>query len=94
MEKTLSDFRPIQGAWQIRFPGSCAAVAVAVFAEYRGQRFFVHNSPSFTEARAVAEALKRVLPRASYFVTDVYGSTRIDGLASDLRNAYAQEDAA
>jgi hypothetical protein len=78
MEKTLSDFR--------QFPGT-----VAVFAEYRGQRFFIHNSPSFTEATAGAEALKRAMPRASYFVTDVYNSTRVDGLASDLRNAYAQE---
>ena len=91
MEKALSDFRPIQEVWQIRFPGSYAAVAVAVFAEYRGQRFFIHNSPSFTEATAGAEALKRALPLANYFVTDVYNSTRIDGLASDLRNAYAQE---
>ena len=83
MEKTLPDFRNATGKR-----------AVAVYAEYRGQRFFIHSSPSFTEATASAEALKRALPLANYFVTDVFDSTQIDGLACDLRNAYAQEDAA
>ena len=94
MMQTLSDFRPVQEIWQIRFPGSYVAVAVAVFAEYRGQRFFIGNVPSFPEATASAEALKRVLPRANYFITDVYNSTRIDGIASDLHSAYAEDDAA
>tara|TARA_R110002020_G_scaffold114992_1_gene264486 strand:+ start:348 stop:590 length:243 start_codon:yes stop_codon:yes gene_type:complete len=73
----LSDFRP-------RVP------AVAVFAEYRGRRYFLQTVASFPDAASVAEAFKHDLPRASLFCADVFDSTSIDGLACDLRNAYQE----
>ena len=64
--------------------------AVAVFAEYRGRRYFLRTVSNFPDAASVAEAFKRDLPRASLFCADVFDSTSIDGLACDLRNAYSE----
>lgn len=75
----LSDFRPNKPA-------------VAVFAEFRGRRYFLRTVEHWPDAASVAEAFKRDLPRASLFCADVFDSTAIDGLACDLRNAYGRAD--
>ncbi len=64
--------------------------AVAVFAEYRGRRYFLRTVEHWPDAASVAEAFKHDLPRASLFCADVFDSTSIDGLACDLRNAYGE----
>ena len=64
--------------------------AVAVFAEYRGRRYFLRTVEHWPDAASVAEAFTHDLPRASLFCADVFDSTSIDGLACDLRNAYGE----
>tara|TARA_R110002020_G_scaffold335360_1_gene550519 strand:- start:34 stop:276 length:243 start_codon:yes stop_codon:yes gene_type:complete len=77
MNAQLSDFRTGKSA-------------VAVFAEFRGRRYFLRTVASFPDAASVAESFKHDLPRASLFCADVFDSTVIDGLACDLRRAYGR----
>lgn len=77
MNAQLSDFRT-------------GKPAVAVFAEFRGRRYFLRTVEHWPDAASVAESFKRDLPRASLFCADVFDSTAIDGLACDLRRAYGE----
>jgi len=77
MNAQLSDFRT-------------GKPAVAVYAEFRGRRYFLRTVDHWPDAASVAERFKHDLPRASLFCVNVFDSTAIDGLACDLRRAYGE----
>jgi hypothetical protein len=80
--------------WRNAFPTTLAEIVpkgglVNVYAEYRGQRYYLGSDPTISGAHSIAEIYKREYgPKVAVYYTDKADSTSINGAWRELQEAF------